>query len=127
MRDGNGVMFIAQDGEVSPSGFLPLSAGNVKTENPIRIYRESKLFVGLRDVDSFKGRCGHCEYRQVCGGSRARAFVASGDPFGEDPLCPYEPRMGATTEHPASGANVPATSGTHEVGKAFAEPGAPQG
>lgn len=93
MRDGNGVMFIAHDGEVSPSGFLPLSAGNVRMENPIRIYRDSPLFVGLRDVDSFHGRCGRCEYRNVCGGSRARAFVASGDPFGEDPLCIYEPRM----------------------------------
>lgn len=96
MRDGNGVMFIAHDGEVSPSGFLPLSAGNVKMENPIRIYRESRLFKGLRNVDAFHGRCGRCEFRQVCGGSRARAFVASGDPFGEDPLCAYEPRVAAT-------------------------------
>ncbi len=96
MRDGNGVMFIAHDGEVSPSGFLPLSAGNVKMENPIRIYRESQLFRGLRDVDNFHGRCGRCEFRHVCGGSRARAYVASGDPFGEDYLCAYEPRVAAT-------------------------------
>lgn len=98
MRDGNGVMFIGHDGEVSPSGFLPLSAGNVKTENPIRVYRESPLFVSLRDVDAFHGRCGRCEFRQVCGGSRARAFVASGDPLGEDPLCVYEPRVAASAK-----------------------------
>jgi radical SAM protein with 4Fe4S-binding SPASM domain len=98
MRDGNGVMFIAHDGEVSPSGFLPLSAGNVKTENPIRVYRESPLFVSLRDVDGFHGRCGRCEFRQVCGGSRARAYVASGDPLGEDPLCMYEPRVGPSAK-----------------------------
>lgn len=95
IRDGNGVMFISHDGEVSPSGFLPLSAGNVKMENPIRVYRESPLFVSLRDVDGFHGRCGRCEFRQVCGGSRARAYVASGDPVGEDPLCTYEPRASA--------------------------------
>lgn len=91
IRDGNGVMFIARDGAISPSGFLPLSAGNAKLENPLRIYRESSLFKELRDVDGFKGRCGVCEYRYVCGGSRARAFTASGDPSGEDPLCPHVP------------------------------------
>ena len=109
MRDGNGVMFIAHDGEVSPSGFLPLSAGNVKMENPIRIYREAPLFVGLRDVDNFHGRCGRCEFRQVCGGSRARAYVASGDPFGEDPLCPYEPRTPARAAEPKAAAPAIAT------------------
>lgn len=93
IRDGNGVMFIGHDGEVSPSGFLPITAGNVKMENPIRLYREATLFRELRAVDGFHGRCGHCEYRAICGGSRARAFVASGDPLGEDPLCVYHPRV----------------------------------
>ncbi len=91
IRDGNGVMFISRDGSISPSGFLPLSAGNAKLENPLRVYRESALFRSLRDVDGFKGRCGVCEFRAVCGGSRARAFVATGDPLAEDPLCPYVP------------------------------------
>jgi radical SAM protein len=107
MRDGNGVMFIAHDGEVSPSGFLPLSAGNVKMENPIRVYRESPLFVSLREVDGFHGRCGRCEFRQVCGGSRARAYVASGDPLGEDPLCMYEPRVAVS---PKPTAELPTTA-----------------
>jgi MoaA/NifB/PqqE/SkfB family radical SAM enzyme len=92
MRDGAGVMFIAHDGQVTPSGFLPLSAGNAKLENPLRIYRESALFRSLRDVDHFRGRCGYCEYRTLCGGSRARAYAATGDPLAEDPLCVYEPR-----------------------------------
>ena len=95
MRDGNGVMFIGHDGEVSPSGFLPLSVGNVKMENPIRLYRESELFRNLRDPNHFEGRCGHCEYRYVCGGSRARAWAAHGDPLAEDPLCEYEPQLHA--------------------------------
>jgi radical SAM protein with 4Fe4S-binding SPASM domain len=93
MRDGNGVMFIGHDGEVSPSGFLPLSAGNVKMENPLRIYRESQLFRSLRDVDHFNGRCGRCEFRNVCGGSRARAYTATGEPTAEDPLCLYESHL----------------------------------
>jgi len=91
IRDGNGVMFIARDGAISPSGFLPLSAGNAKLENPLRVYRESSLFKSLRDVDGFQGRCGVCEYRYVCGGSRARAFTATGNPTEEDPLCPHVP------------------------------------
>ena len=91
MRDGAGVMFIAHDGEVSPSGFLPVSVGNAKLENPIRLYRESALFRSLREVNYFHGRCGYCEFRMICGGSRARAYATTGDPLAEDPLCVYEP------------------------------------
>ena len=91
IRDGNGVMFISHTGEVQPSGFLPLTAGDARTENPLRIYRESPLFRGLRRTDRFTGRCGCCEFREICGGSRARAYAATGDPFGSDPLCPYMP------------------------------------
>jgi radical SAM protein with 4Fe4S-binding SPASM domain len=93
IRDGNGVMFIGHDGEVYPSGFLPVSAGNVKRENPLAIYRDAPLFRALRDVDGFHGRCGQCEFRQPCGGSRARAWAASGDWLGEDPLCSHEPAV----------------------------------
>ena len=91
-RDGNGVMFISDTGEVHPSGFLPLSAGNVRACEPVTLYRESGLFRALRQPDLFGGRCGRCEYRQVCGGSRARAWAATGDYLAEDPLCAYEPR-----------------------------------
>ncbi|HET9481834.1 MAG TPA: radical SAM/SPASM domain-containing protein, partial [Candidatus Polarisedimenticolia bacterium] len=55
------------------------------------IYRESALFRGLRDPDALNGRCGRCPWRALCGGSRARAWAAGGDPLGEDPLCAYEP------------------------------------
>ncbi len=91
IRDGNGIMFISYKGDVSPSGFLPLCAGNVRRDDPIDIYRSSPLFRGLRDPDGFGGRCGACEFRWVCGGSRARAFAASGDPLAEDPLCRFQP------------------------------------
>jgi radical SAM protein with 4Fe4S-binding SPASM domain len=91
IRDGNGVMFIGHDGEVYPSGFLPVSAGNVKIENPITIYREAAIFKALRNTDGFHGRCGRCEFRGACGGSRARAWTATGDVLGEDPLCAYQP------------------------------------
>jgi radical SAM protein with 4Fe4S-binding SPASM domain len=91
IRDGNGVMFISHTGDVQPSGFLPLTAGNVRTDNPLRIYRESPLFQSLRQTDRFTGHCGACEFREVCGGSRARAYAATGDPLASDPLCPYVP------------------------------------
>ncbi len=91
IRDGNGIMFVSHTGEVQPSGFLPLVAGNVRTASPVKIYRESPLFRQLREAEQFEGRCGRCEFREVCGGSRARAYATSGNPFGEDPLCPYEP------------------------------------
>ena len=91
IRDGNGIMFISHTGEVYPSGFLPLSAGSVRREDPVSIYRSSSVFLALRRPDGFRGRCGRCEFRNVCGGSRARAFAATGDPLDEDPLCSYEP------------------------------------
>jgi radical SAM protein len=91
IRDGNGVMFISHTGDVQPSGFLPLTAGNVRTENPLQIYRTSPLFTSLRRTDTFEGRCGACEFQEICGGSRARAYAATGSPLGSDPLCAYQP------------------------------------
>jgi radical SAM protein with 4Fe4S-binding SPASM domain len=74
-----------------PSGFLPISAGRVPGESAVRLYRESSLFEELRDPEALRGKCGRCEYREVCGGSRARAFAVAGDHLGPDPSCPYEP------------------------------------
>lgn len=91
VRDGNGILFISHTGDVCPSGFLEIPAGNVRSQSVLEIYRDAPLFRQLRDPDRFHGRCGYCEYRWVCGGSRARAFAASSDPFGEDPLCVYQP------------------------------------
>jgi MoaA/NifB/PqqE/SkfB family radical SAM enzyme len=98
IRDGNGVMFISHIGEIQPSGFLPLTAGNVRVDSALQTYRESPIFRNLRDTDSFEGRCGCCAFRHICGGSRARAFAATGDPYASDPLCTYEPQAGMRTE-----------------------------
>jgi len=79
-------------GEVCPSGFLPLAAGNVRERPFAEIYRHSTLFRDLRDAEKLKGKCGACELRTVCGGSRARAWAVSGDYLAEDPSCVYEPQ-----------------------------------
>ena len=89
--DGRGVVFVSHTGDVCPSGFLPLTVGNVRERRLSEIYAEASLLRDLRDPDCLHGRCGRCELRHFCGGSRAQAFAASGDPLGEDPTCPYEP------------------------------------
>jgi radical SAM protein len=89
--DGRGILFINHRGHVYPSGFLPLPAGNVREEDVVRIYRRSPLFRSLRTPEAFKGRCGRCRFRDLCGGSRSRAFATYGDPLAEDPACIYEP------------------------------------
>jgi radical SAM protein len=91
IRDGNGILFVSHIGDVQPSGFLPLVAGSVRTAHPGAIYRDAPVFRALRDPAGFHGRCGRCEFREICGGSRARAYAATGDPLGEDPLCAYQP------------------------------------
>ncbi len=98
IRDGKGVMFISHTGVVSPSGFLPLDCGNVKTTHPAEIYRKHPLFVSLRDNDALGGKCGCCEFRTVCGGSRARAYGVHGDPFAADPACIYQPKYSTTEQ-----------------------------
>jgi radical SAM protein with 4Fe4S-binding SPASM domain len=92
VTDGVGFLFVSHTGEVYPSGFLPLSAGNVKLESVARLYRDAPLFRALRDADALGGKCGACPFRRVCGGSRARAYAAFADPMAEDPGCPYAPR-----------------------------------
>lgn len=92
IRDGRGVMFISHTGVVSPSGFLPFDCGNVREIHPAEIYRRHPLFISLRDNDALGGKCGRCEFRSICGGSRARAYGITGDPFAEDPACVYQPK-----------------------------------
>jgi radical SAM protein len=89
-RDGKGIVFIAYDGEVYPAGFLPHGLGNIRTKSIAEIYRDNPLLVQIR-ASNFSGRCGYCEYADLCGGSRARAFAATGDALGEDPACAYVP------------------------------------
>ena len=88
---GRGFAFVSHTGEVYPSGFLPRSAGNVRDRSVVDIYRNADLFEALRDPERLKGKCGACEFRQVCGGSRSRAYAATGDPLESDPLCPHVP------------------------------------
>lgn len=88
---GKGVVFVSHVGEVYPSGFLPLAAGNVRETSLVRLYREHPIFRELRDPDLLTGRCGVCQYRDVCGGSRARAHALREDYLAEDSLCFYDP------------------------------------
>ncbi len=90
-NDAKGFMFVSHDGEICPSGFLPLSAGNVRRDSPVDLYRDAPLFRALRDPERLLGRCGRCSYRAICGGSRARAYALGGDPLGEDPTCIHRP------------------------------------
>jgi len=91
VNDGKGFVFVSHTGEVYPSGFLPMSAGNVLWEPLPEIYRNSPLFLALRDGSQLKGKCGRCDFKDICGGSRARAFAVSGDPLAEEPCCAYIP------------------------------------
>jgi radical SAM protein len=95
INDGKGFVFVSHMGEVFPSGFLPVSAGNVKRASLKALYRESPLFTGLRETANLNGKCGVCEFREVCGGSRARSYALTGDMFGEEPCCVYVPKKAA--------------------------------
>ena len=92
VNDGDGFMFISHLGEIMPSGFLPIVAGNVRTDDLVAVYRESPLFRQLRDRTQLKGKCGVCEYVNVCGGSRARAYGMTGDFMEAEPFCSYVPK-----------------------------------
>ncbi len=91
-RDGKGIVFVSHDGQVYPAGFLPLGLGSIRARPLHEIYRDHPLLRSIRAA-RFTGRCGRCEYADLCGGSRARAYAAAGDPLGEDPACPYVPRF----------------------------------
>lgn len=88
---GDGFAFVSHTGELYPSGFLPKSAGNVREQSVVELYRDSPLFESLRDPDALRGKCGVCAYRGICGGSRSRAYARTGDPLASDPLCAYHP------------------------------------
>ena len=92
LNDGKGFVFISHKGEVFPSGFLPLSAGSIREKSLESIYCESPLFRDLRDTSRLEGKCGACEFKQICGGSRSRAYALTGNPFGEEPCCAYIPK-----------------------------------
>ena len=92
INDGKGFVFVSHTGEIFPSGFLPLAAGNVRHDSLATVYRESPLFLTLRNADNLRGKCGDCEYRNLCGGSRSRSYALTGDFLAEEPRCVYEPK-----------------------------------
>jgi len=92
VNDGNGFVFISHIGDVYPSGLLPIKAGNVREQPLAEIYRESPIFQSLRNPDLYKGKCGVCEFRHVCGGSRSRAYAMTGDYLESEHFCVYIPK-----------------------------------
>lgn len=90
ITDGRGIMFVSHDGEIFPAGFLPLSCGRFPEDSVVEVYQKHPMFKALQNPDNFKGICGRCEYRYVCGGSRARAYALTGDPLEAEPDCVYQ-------------------------------------
>lgn len=101
VNSGNGFMFVSHRGEIFPSGFLPLAAGDVRRHRLDWVYRHSPLFRQLRSPEQFKGVCGECEFNKVCGGSRSRAYALTGNYLASDPWCSYQP-VKNTTVAPAA-------------------------
>jgi len=95
VSEGRGFVFISHTGEIYPSGFLPVSAGNVRDVSLVDAYRDSSLFQSLRSSEAREGKCSYCDYQKLCGGSRARAFAMTGNYLEGDPLCCYEPQKQA--------------------------------
>lgn len=92
LNDGRGLMFVSHLGLIQPGRHLPLVCGSFPEDDAVQIYQHSPIFRALRDVSQLKGKCHWCEYRQLCGGSRARAFAVTGDPLSQEPTCSYRPR-----------------------------------
>jgi radical SAM protein with 4Fe4S-binding SPASM domain len=92
VNDGKGFVFISHMGNVYPSGFLPIHAGNIRETPLSEIYRNAPIFKALRDTKRLEGKCGACEYKEICGGSRARAYALTGDPLAAEPCCIYQPK-----------------------------------
>jgi radical SAM protein len=91
VSDGRGFLFVSHTGEIYPSGFLPVSGGNVRTDSLLDVYQNSSLFRILREPSARQGKCGYCEYHKICGGSRARAYALTGNYLEADPRCCYQP------------------------------------
>jgi radical SAM protein with 4Fe4S-binding SPASM domain len=91
VNDGNGFVFVDHIGNICPSGFLPAMRGNIRTDRLEDVYRYDDMFVRLRNANALMGKCGRCRFREICGGSRSRAFAATGAVMASDPLCVYDP------------------------------------
>ena len=97
INDGKGVMFISHTGEIFPSGFMPIDCGRFPHDSIVQTYQQHPTFQAMRKPDEFHGKCGVCEFKQVCGGSRARAYAVTGDPLASEPDCIYTPQAFAAT------------------------------
>jgi radical SAM protein with 4Fe4S-binding SPASM domain len=106
INDGKGFVFVSHVGNIQPSGFLPLTAGNVRNEELLDVYRNSPLFRELRNPSLLKGKCSRCQFKSICGGSRARAYAMTGDYLGEEPLCVYQPPVGSALRQEQSRVSV---------------------
>ncbi len=95
VNDGKGVMFIGHTGVIQPSGFMPTACGTFPQQHVVDVYQRSPFFQALRDPNRLQGKCRRCEFRTVCGGSRARAYGVTGNPFAEEPDCSYQPAIDA--------------------------------
>jgi radical SAM protein len=102
VNDGKGFMFISHTGNVYPSGFLPIHAGNIRETPVAEIYQNAPIFKSLRDTSQLEGKCGACEYKEICGGSRARAYAVTGDPLAQEPCCIYQPRNWVPKDEPVA-------------------------
>jgi len=107
INDGKGFVFVSHTGEIYPSGFLPLAAGNVRRDSLTHVYRNSPLFRTLRDADNLHGKCGECEFRNLCGGSRSRSYALTGDFLAEEPRCVYVPKVPGTVRRTTTTARPP--------------------
>ncbi|MBL4699937.1 MAG: hypothetical protein JKX85_01640, partial [Phycisphaeraceae bacterium] len=96
ISDGKGVMFISHVGDMYPSGFMPINCGRFPAKSPVDVYQNNPTFLSLRNPDGFSGKCGVCEYRNVCGGSRARAYAMTHDALASEPHCVYIPKALST-------------------------------
>jgi radical SAM protein len=110
VTDGKGVMFVSHIGEIYPAGFLPIPCGRFPQDSVVEVYQRHPLFLALRNPDGFKGKCGVCEYRYLCGGSRARAYAVTGDPLESEPDCLFRPAPNRPPLRPENFA--PASAGT---------------
>ena len=106
VSDAKGFVFVSHTGDICPSGFLPLPAGNVTRDSLVATYRDSPLFHELRDIGQREGKCGYCEFRNICGGSRARAYALTGDYLAEDPRCIYHPKPMVAADRAVEHANA---------------------
>jgi radical SAM protein with 4Fe4S-binding SPASM domain len=103
INDGKGILFVGHSGAVCPSGSLPIICGTFPQANIVRVYQRASLFRKLRDADRLEGKCRACEFRHICGGSRARAYAVTGNPFAEEPDCAYVPASWPRSEKLSEG------------------------